>query len=191
MKFRTSFQTPRSDSKDNGNRPPTAIHWKIPSLRERQSKSTGLNRTQASTEKAPRKDELSLASPSIDTEDHEDDFASSEVEQPPAPVEKDPPGKSQESQVKRSLTRKKAMQDWMQKTGAQLRTQSASWKARGQKLSEGKRGNKKSKVVSGQGLYYSKRNNCLRVRTGEAAIEAQQPAQQPGQHALHIRQRYD
>ena len=153
MKFRTSFQVPRSDSKDHGSRPATAIHWKIPSLRERQSKSTGLNGTQTSKDEVPKKDELSLASPSTGTQEHEDPLASPEVAQSPAPVELDTPTKSQDPQMKRSMTKKKAMQDWMSKTGAQLRTQSASLKARGQKFSEGMRGNKKSKVVSYMKLF--------------------------------------
>lgn len=148
MKFRSSFQVPRSDSKDQGSRPATAIQWKIPSLRERQSKPAGLNGAQSDKLEASRKDELSLASPSTDTQEYEDPLASPELAQPPAPPEKDAPSRGQEPQVKRSMTRKKAMQDWMQKTGAQLRTQGASWKARGQKFSEGMRGNKKSKVVS-------------------------------------------
>lgn len=147
MKFRTSFQVSRSNSKDNGSRPATSVHWKIPGLRERQSKPSGLNNTSGATHGGPKKDELSLASPSTGVQEQEDPMASPDVTQSLAAVDSNGGNKSQEPQLKRSVTRKKAMHDWMQKTGAQLRTQSASLKARGQKLSEGMRANRKSKVV--------------------------------------------
>lgn len=148
MKFRTSFQVPRSESKDHGDRrPSTAIHWKIPSLREKQSKPSGLNSTQTRDHELPKKDELSLASPSTGTQEQEDPLANAEAREPGTATGTEQASKSNEPGLKRSLTRKKAMQEWVQKTGAQLRTQSLSLRARGQKLSEGMRGNRKSRVV--------------------------------------------
>ena len=150
MKFRTSFQVPRSESKDNGTRPATAIHWKIPSLREKQSKPSGMNNTTTSKDDTGKKDELSLASPSTGTQEQEDPMGSPEPAKEPAPVEvdgaNDDANKGQEQQLKRSMTRKKAIDGW-KKFGAQLKTQSASLRARGQKYSEGIRGSKKDKVV--------------------------------------------
>lgn len=148
MKFRNSLQIPRSESRDQGEkRPSTAVQWKIPSLRERHSKASGFNSSQGKKDELPKKDELSLASPSTGTQEQDDPLASPEIASSPAPVAEDAAGKEEQPQLKRSATRKKAMQDWMQKTGAQLRTQSLSLRARGQKLSEGMRGSKKSKVV--------------------------------------------
>lgn len=124
------------------------MHWKISNLRERQSKPSGLSQTKESQDDAPKKDELSLASPSTGTQEQEDPLASLGAAQSSAPVELDGTNKVEEPpQLRRSVTRKRAMQDWVQKTGAHLRTQSASLRARGQKISEGMRGNKKSKVV--------------------------------------------
>lgn len=107
-----------------------------------------MNESVASKEDAPKKDDFSLASPSTGTQEHEDPLTSPLPATSPAPAQGDNVGKSEEPQLKRSITRKKAVQDWMQKAGGHLRTQSASLKARGQKLSEGmKANNKKSKVV--------------------------------------------
>jgi len=144
MKFRASMQIPRDGG--NSDRPATATPWKLSNLKDRHAKTPGLDRSRSVAERPP-KSAQEHAFPSTPA------TTNAEAQKP---LNVDSEATAQDTSTRRNESqpklpnRRNTVQDFMSKTGAQLRT---SLRARGTRLSEGLRGQKKSKVVCTDHVY--------------------------------------